>query len=346
MTLDENQAAQPEPVSPTADTLTEPSAGTFPTAPTSPILRISSWPPAQPTFRRRETFPIGLTIALTTLAIVLIVGGLGFAIYSTTTQYGASLHTQVTAQARATVAAQGTALAKTQTPSGALATAQAAIDATATAQSAATATATAATEQVTATATALQDMYRQITSKTPTLDDSLSDNTRGNKWTEGTASAKSACVFTGGTYHVIESQLGFLQPCFAEATDFNNFAYQVQMNITKGSEGGMLFRANNARGQYYLFRIDTQGTYNLEVYNNGQLTTLSSGHTLAITLGLKQTNQVAVIANHTNFYLYINQQYVATVTDTTFSSGQIGVAALDYSTPTEVEFSNVQVWKL
>src|SRR6266571_6657087 len=127
MTLDENQAAQPEPVSPTADTLTEPSAGTFPTAPTSPILRISSWPPAQPTFRRRETFPIGLTIALTTLAIVLIVGGLGFAIYSTTTQYGASLHTQVTAQAQATVAAQGTALAKSLSPSAALPTEQHAI---------------------------------------------------------------------------------------------------------------------------------------------------------------------------------------------------------------------------
>src|SRR2546428_14196532 len=125
MALDENQAAQAEQVSPTADTLPEPSAGTFPAAPTSPILRISSWPPAQPTFRRRETFPIGLTIVITTLAIVLIVGGLGFVIYSTTTQYGVSLHAQVTAQTRATVAAQGTALAKTQTPSAALATAQA-----------------------------------------------------------------------------------------------------------------------------------------------------------------------------------------------------------------------------
>src|SRR5437588_7568717 len=115
MTLDKNQSVQPEPVSPTADTPAEPTAGTFLTAPTSPVLRISSWPPAQPAFRRRETFPIGLTIVLTTLALVLIVGGLGFVIYSTTTQYGASLHTQVTAQAQATGAAQGTALAKTQT---------------------------------------------------------------------------------------------------------------------------------------------------------------------------------------------------------------------------------------
>src|SRR5213080_1759395 len=114
MTLDKNQSAQAEPVSPTADTLPESSAGTFATAPTAST---SSWPPAQPAFRRRETFPIGLTITLTTLALVLIIGGLGFVIYSTTTQYGTSLHTQVTAQAQATGAARGTALAKTQTPS-------------------------------------------------------------------------------------------------------------------------------------------------------------------------------------------------------------------------------------
>lgn len=347
MTLDEHQPAQSEQVSPAADTLAGQPASISPTAPTSPILPISSWPPPQPTFRRRQTFPIGLTIILTTLALVLIVGGLGFVIYSTTTQYGASLHTQATAQTQATAAAQSTIQAKTQATSGVLATAQAAIDATATAQSGATATATAVSEQVTATVTTLQDMYAKITSKTPTLDDPLSDNTGTNKWTDGTASVESACVFTGGGYHVLESQRGFLQPCFAGATDFSNFAYQVQMNITRGSEGAILFRANDAKQQYYLFRIDTKGTYAFELYNNNsQFRMLSSGHSLAITLGLNQTNQVAVIANQNNFYLYVNQQYVATVTDTTFSSGQIGVAALDYSTPTEVEFSNAQVWKL
>ncbi len=73
---------------------------------------------------------------------------------------------------------------------------------------------------------------------------------------------------------------------------------------------------------------------------------LSSGISSAINVGYGQSNDMTVIADKSSLYLYVNQQLVTAVTDTTLSAGQIGVAALDYSTPTEVEFSSVQVWKL
>jgi hypothetical protein len=44
--------------------------------------------------------------------------------------------------------------------------------------------------------------------------------------------------------------------------------------------------------------------------------------------------------------VYVNKQYLASVTDSTYSMGQIGVTAEDLTNSTEVVFSNAKVWKL
>ena len=275
-------------------------------------------------------------------------GGLGFIIYSATTQYTTTLHTQATAQALLT----RTSLEKTQQVSQAtadtLATAQANIFATATAVGAATTTASTEASQATATVTALQNMFAQETTGTPALNDPLSDNTGKSGWDQGTNSlGNTGCVFTGGDYHASEAQLGYLQPCIAEKPNFSNFVYQVQMIIDKGSQGGIIFRANSSKTQYYLFRIGTDGSYALDLYSGtNQATTLNNGLSLTIATGVGQSNQVAVIANKNTLYLFINQRFITSIKDSTLSSGQIGVVALDYSIPTEVEFSNAQVWQL
>lgn len=307
--------------------------------------------PPQRRARRVRTFPLGMTMLLITAALVLIAGGLGFIVYAATTQYSASQHTQATAQVQSTTRARATALAKAQVvaqaTSHALATVQAGILATATAQDGATATAAAGSDMGTATATTLEDLLSNATNGDPTLDDPLSDNTGNNVWDEGIkGNGNTGCFFTNGAYHAREAQAGFLQPCFAEATNFSNFVYQLQMTIDQGSQGGILFRANSAKGQYYLFRVGTDGSYALELYNNNGEKLLNSGLSSAVSTGIGQENDIAVIANKTLLYLYINEQFVAGVTDSALSSGQIGVAALAYSTPTEVEFGSAQVWKL
>lgn len=55
---------------------------------------------------------------------------------------------------------------------------------------------------------------------------------------------------------------------------------------------------------------------------------------------------LAVVAYKGTFYLYDNQQLLTSVSDNTLSSGKIGVAAIDYTQPTEAEFSNAQVWNV
>ncbi len=305
------------------------------------------WPPPPRPRGRQQTFPNGVAILMAILAVILIVAGLGFIVYATTTQYKSALHAEATTQALSTARAKAQAQQVEQATAQALATQQANIYATATAITGSTATAQVGSNNASATATALQNVLTQDTSGTPTFNDMLSDNTGNNQWDEIINSeGNTGCQFNNGAYHALEPLRGFLQPCFAGASNFSSFVYQVTMIIDNGDQGGLIFRANSAQTQYYLFRIGVDGSYTLELYNKTRLTTLSNGFNTAITTGVGQSNTLSVIADHHTFYLFANQTYIASASDATLTSGQIGVVALDFLTPTGVEFSNAQVWTL
>lgn len=348
---DENQFVPPERVSPTEPTvpnLPPPVSPTDATVPDMPIP-VPDWPPPQQSYRRHSTFPASTTILLIVLAVILIGGGLGFIIFAATVQYKSTLHSQATAFVHQRQAVITTAQVQAEGTANAFSTADANIYNTATAQAGVTATLTAQTDNATATATTLGNIFTTITSSTTALNDSLSDNTGNNGWDETSASASvdGQCVFTNSAYHVIEARLGYLQPCLAESTNFSNFAYQVQMIVDKGNQGGILFRATGSKGSFYFFRIGIDGSYALDLYKSAtQATTLRQGFSAAITTGLTQSNQIAVIAIKGSFYLYINQQFVVALADSTLTSGAIGVAAVDTQASTEIEFSSAQVWNV
>src|SRR6266702_3627601 len=161
------------------------------------------------------------------------------------------------------------------------------------------------------------------------------------------AQGGGGCGFTGGAYHVSLYSKGFYFPCFAQNTNFSNLAYQVQMTITRGDYGGLIFRANSTATKFYVFRLESDGIYDLFVsQDNNHTTELSYGNSPAIHKYAGHSNLLTVVARGSNMYLYINKQYVSTVSDDTYKSGQIGVFAEDHTNPTDVAFSNVQVWKL
>ncbi len=68
----------------------------------------------------------------------------------------------------------------------------------------------------------------------------------------------------------------------------------------------------------------------------------------AINAGLNQSNLVAVVAQGSTLNLYINQQKIDSISDTTYSHGEIAVVADGFPSnhPTEVMYSNARVWKL
>jgi hypothetical protein len=231
----------------------------------------------------------------------------------------------------------------------AITTARAAVTATAHARAQASiATSTATSPFTAATATAERNIYIEATKGTPTLNDPLVNNSLGSQWEEiPTVTQGGTCAFIDGAYHATQAHSDEFFRCAARHTDYSNFAYQVEATIQTGDEAGIIFRFDRALLTFYSFHISTDGAYRLDVDNRqGFVRTLSSGTSTAIKIGHNQTNLLTVVAQGPHLSLFVNKQYVTSVTDSTYSRGSIGVMAQDDFSATNVAFNNAEVWVL
>jgi hypothetical protein len=282
-----------------------------------------SAPPITPSSPGTSRLIIGILISV----IVLLVLSSAIGAFVLTQRRGVT-------QVNSTATAQAQANATTTAQANSTATAQAQLNATTTAQAQANAPGT-------ATATALQNIYMQATAGTPALSDPLSHQDSYN-WDES-----ANCAFVGGTYHASSSLTDNFFTCTpnAHSSSFGDFAFQVQMSIIHGDYGGMFFRANSTGTDYYTFTVDQSGQYSLDVYkNNNYLKTVSNGFSSVFTTGLNHSNLIIVVARGSTFYFYMNGQFVASGSDPSYGTGQIGLLAGDNTHPTEVAFSNLKIW--
>ena len=206
-----------------------------------------------------------------------------------------------------------------------------------------------ATATVQANVSSTTRLYDMATNGSPDLNDPLKRNSASGwvefPWTQGD------CAFRGA-YHSAILQKD-IAPCLAQRTSYSDFAYQVQLTIITGDEGGLIFRSNAIdpnhfpfSTNYYLFGIGHDGRYSLSYQGDKSKVQLISGSSSTITTGLNQPNLLTVVAHGSNISLYVNRQYLAGVSDSNRSSGAIGVFAQDNSNPTDVAFSNAYVWTL
>lgn len=205
-----------------------------------------------------------------------------------------------------------------------------------------------AQQTTTITATNPQDLYVQATSGTPALSDPLSPQ-NPNGW----VAADGNCTFTGNALHASASPAGSKQTtslCGVRFTSFDNFAYQARATIIQGDTSGLVFRIG-AQGSY-AFLIYSEGVYGLllsQVNSLGQGSgkILAGASSSAINTGLNQPNLLTVIARGSTIYLYVNKQYLTSVSDSTLSVGAIGVWGENtQGGPADAAFSEIQVWKL
>jgi len=299
-------------------------------------------PPRQNIFTSRAFLQFGAVLALIAMSMGLVF------YFANNPRPGPYIsHAPTNGSTRIASANTATTGATTSTQTHSTATGQATtVNSTATAQAYATATAISATATVQAIVNATATAYATaVAFGKLALDDSLQDNNKGNGWDITPIAGGAGCVFTGGAYHSVVSQQGYFSTCFAQSTSFSNFSYQVQMTFLSGNQGGIAFRADSGKGAFYYFYINRNGTYTLAIYDTyNPIKILSQGPSSAIKAGLNETNLIAVVANGSTIDLYINMQHVNSVTDNTYSQGQIGVIADDTGNATEVVFSNAKVW--
>jgi len=158
----------------------------------------------------------------------------------------------------------------------------------------------------------------------------------------------NVCSLQNKVLHATESRQTFLDYCWG-GTSYDNFAYDIEMTITKGDCGGIIFREDSTEAsKAYVFTICQNGSYEVDIDQGAAQAykTIQSGTTTGLHKGLNQTNLVAVVAQGQNFSLYVNKQLVTTFTDNTYGSGRLGVAVGDAGNATDVSFANQRVWKL
>lgn len=256
---------------------------------------------------RQRRFPLVITLLLLVLLLIVVGGGIYFA--KATFGFGAS--STPTVGTTATVAS-----------------------------SPVTATSSATTGVTPSVATGPINTYTH--SGTLGMNDPLRDNSQGHSWLEGTNSLGATCQFTGGAYQSTQPNPGYFHACLAQATNYNNFVFEVQATLVSGDYMGLIFRS--ASDNYYYFRVDPTGQYTFKVYQAGNDKVLSQGPGPTINAG--QTYLLAVVANYGNFTFYVDHQQVAQLTDPTFSSGHIGVFVGDQTNSAIAVFRNAHVWTL
>src|SRR5260221_594654 len=187
---------------------------------------------------------------------------------------------------------------------------------------------------------------RAVTSSGRPVNDDLSSSIIGG-WNVDTTS----CIFTGGTYHVVVKQANFLVPCESNILTYDNAAFQVDVSLLSGSYAALIFRANGQ--QFYDFGINNLGELFFrrhDVNANGQgiyTYLIQATPNSAIAAG-SQKNTLLVIANGSDFKLFINGVFVGELQDSTYSGGEVGFDA--GTTPSvdraEASFSNFKVYQV
>jgi eukaryotic-like serine/threonine-protein kinase len=222
---------------------------------------------------------------------------------------------------------------------------------TATAQANLTATASAnltATAQANLTATAsviAANPNPYASGGTLAMLDPLTDNSRGFGWPQSN-SADGSCNFKTGGYQVNSAKTQFFYFCTSASNSYSNFTFEVQVQIIMGDCGGLIFRADSNAGKLYLFEVCTDGSYNLYLYRNlsGDSSLLANASSPAIKSGLNQVNVLAVTAQGSTLTLYVNGQKLTSLTNSTYSQGEVGMVADSNNDTTGVIFSKARLW--
>ena len=181
------------------------------------------------------------------------------------------------------------------------------------------------------------------------LNDALRDQSSGVHWQEGTNANGASCTFKAGAYSVFQPMSGYFHACIAQTTDYRNFAYEVGMTVQRGDFGGIVFRTEDGiDAHYYLFRMQTDGTYRLYRFMDNSIehaVLLDQGTSQRFKRGLGEKNIVAVVAQNDTMTMYINHTAVTIVSDAGYTHGAIGVLAGSLvSGQAEASFSDAKVW--
>jgi len=277
--------------------------------------------PAPPRPARRSAQSNRLLIGSLMGVILLLLFSLTLGYFALQNQQQQRVSSTATVRASAT---SSVILSQTQGAVSARQTATAIAASTLTAQKDAEATATA------------------ITASPPLVSDPL-NNPATNSWpNDGTN-----CSFTATGYFITASSPNTLQPCLSGNLQYGDAAIEVDVTLLSSADAGLLLRASADSNQFYDFEITSQNRFFLRYRNNNRYTFLIQNTASSVIQGVGGKNTLLVIASGSHFQLFINGTFVGAADNSTFASGQLGLAAGTLSASNgDASFTNLRVYAL
>jgi hypothetical protein len=173
--------------------------------------------------------------------------------------------------------------------------------------------------------------------------DPLSGNDQG-RWFEE-SDRTGSCHFTAHGYVVRATH--YYYDCWDRSDDWQDFAFQIQMTLGKGSSGGLMFRAASQKAYY--FAIETNGNYLFARFANKQETDLKAAPD-AVPGITGPSYLLLVIAKGSYIEIDVNNEKLFSLHDSYFTQGQLVLTtngSLASNVPeTSVTYSNAKAWQL
>jgi len=161
---------------------------------------------------------------------------------------------------------------------------------------------------------------------------------------------------TVALYHNGEYRLGVFRADYVAwgnpqaARDLGDFVVEVDTRAVEGpldNNLGILVRYQDDDESFYWFQISSDGLFAVDRLDGDEWVSLANWQeSAAIRQGLDVTNRLKVVCSGEQFTFYVNDTWLATVTDDAFATGSIGLAAGSFDEPgVVVHFDNVRVYR-
>jgi hypothetical protein len=150
--------------------------------------------------------------------------------------------------------------------------------------------------------------------------------------------------FVDGTYAITVKKAKFLSWATMNGT-YTNASIAVDANIdgSKTSAAGLIFHYQDDKN-FYIFTVDGEGRYELDVYKDDQPTTLVDWTESSAIKAAGETNKLRVETNGDTIRLYANDKLLDEVSDNSISRGKAALVVNTFDDPNvTVKFDNLIV---
>lgn len=170
---------------------------------------------------------------------------------------------------------------------------------------------------------------------------------KGSLWA-GSSDDNWTYYFDNGRYNMVVYNMNSWKS-YAIGNSYSNFILDVQARQEGGTSDnvyGVIVRKVDWNN-YYNFLISGDGYYEVAKMEDGKWSPVNWKRSDAINLG-NSTNLIRIICNGNDFSFYVNDVMLEEYTNSSFSSGNIGLTAgTNYAIgQARVSFDDISIWQI